>query len=107
MDRCKEYFCFAFSFAGLGTIVLWLLTSRGHPLALSPALEEIGMLSAIFFITRMLLLAIRRLRRQPTAPAAVAATPRLAAARPLRRKALRPPAPVKPRSHFGLRGMPH
>jgi hypothetical protein len=44
MDRCRDYFCFAVSFAGLGYIALCTLAGCGdlfgvslHPLALRPA----------------------------------------------------------------------
>jgi hypothetical protein len=110
MDRCKEYFGFAISFAGLGYIALWPLASYGgdllgvslHPLALPPALQMTGVLSAIFVAVRLLLAAARRWRGR--AAAAVRA-PQAAPATPLRRREpARYVTSVKPRSHFGLRG---
>lgn len=108
MDRCKEYCGFAISFAGLGYIVLWPLAGYGgrlfgvwlHPLTLPPALQAVGVLSAIFVSVRLLLLAVRRLRRQGAT--AAAAAPKSPA--PACRKFLRHLPPVKPRSQFGLRG---
>jgi len=112
MDRCRDYFCFAVSFAGLGYIALWPLAGYGGdlfgvsltPLVLPPALHLAGTLSAIFVAVRALLLASRRLRRPSAAPATL---PQMAVpARIPCRKALRQVAAVKPRAQFGLRGTP-
>jgi hypothetical protein len=113
MDRCKEYCGFAISFAGLGYIALWplaalasrLLGVAPHPLALPPALQATGMLAAIFVIARLLLLMMRRLRRQ-YAPQAAHAPDTAVKPRVLRREPLRHLPQVKPRSQFGLRGTP-
>jgi len=111
MDRCKEYSCFALSFAGLGYIALRLLTSLPfgngaagvHAPVLPPALNVIGAMAAVFAVVRLLSIAVRQ-RRSPL-PAAI---PQPAAALPLapRQNSFRTPPPVKPRSHFGLRGIP-
>jgi hypothetical protein len=125
MDRFKDYVGFAIWFAGLGYIVLWPLTApnaagqlfgasvvcqahalewlcnSSRPLMLPPILHVIGMLSAISVTVRLLLIGLRRARRTGIAPAPEAG---LQQPQPLRRKFRRPPAPVKPRSHFGLRG---
>jgi hypothetical protein len=112
MDRCKEYSCFALSFAGLGYIVLGLLTSfalggdafgiAAHSTVLPPALNASGTLAAIFAVARLLFLAVRRWRSRHPSPL----QPQSAAALPLVLKSYRLPPPVKPRSHFGLRGVP-
>ncbi len=106
----KEYCRFAISFVGLGYIALWPLAGYGgrlfgvslHPLSLPPALQAVGMLSAIFVTMRLLLLVVRRLRGQGSAP--TAATPEEAVTPRAWRKFLRHLPPVKPRSQFGLRG---
>jgi len=114
MDRCKEYSCFALSFAGLGYIALRLLTSFApgggvsgiavHSPVLPPALNAIGTLAAIFAVARIVALAVRRWRPRHPSPSpapSAAASPRV-----VRCKSYRLPPPVKPRSHFGLRGIP-
>jgi hypothetical protein len=114
MDRCKEYSCFALSFAGLGYIVLRLLTPfapggnafgiAAHSPVLPPALNAIGAMAAIFAAARLLSFAVRRWRSQRLS----APLPQSAAASPLAvsRQFYRLPPPVKPRAHFGLRGVP-
>lgn len=85
-----------------------------HPLRLSPALHAIGLLSAIVVVARFSLRGFRRLRlwRKPAAAVAPIDASTLAArlpakaSRPRRRKPMGPPRPVKPRSQFGLRGLP-
>jgi hypothetical protein len=108
MERCRDYFCFAVTFAGLGYVALWPLAAYGgslfggwpHPADLSPALHLAGTLSALFAAARFLLIAARRMRPPQPAPR-IALMPRSA-----RRRPLRTISPVKPRSHFGLRGKP-
>ena len=78
MDRCKEYSCFALSFAGLGYIALRLLTRLRSAAALSgiaihspvlpPALNAIGTLAAIFAVARIVALAVRRWRPRHPSP---------------------------------------
>jgi len=91
--------------------VLDFLCNSPHPLQLPPALHAIGLLSAIFVTARLLLHAVRRSRRAADRRAAgtCALTARIPAV------VLRPPPPrkpprryrtVKPRRHFGLRGLP-
>jgi hypothetical protein len=138
VNRIKDYSDFAAWFSGLGYIALWPLTSpdlggkpfgasllcrdgslslldllcnSAHPLQLPPALHGLGILAAAFVTVRLLLYAVRRLRRAAAARAAeasalVAQTP-VAIQPPPRRKPAPARRPVKPRTHFGLRGMPH
>ena len=136
MNRIKDYIGFAIWFAGLGYIALWPVTSpdlggkpfgasivcrntplsvldflcnSALPLQLPPNLHMLGLLSALFVTVRLLLYAFKRLRRAVGTRAAdisapVARLPEVVL--PPRRKPPRPLRPVKPRAHFGLRGMP-
>src|SRR5450631_4406544 len=61
MNRVWDYIGFAFWFAGLGYIVLWLFGSPEH-LTLPPALRVIGVASAMFVPVRLLLRAVIRRR---------------------------------------------
>jgi hypothetical protein len=109
MNRVWDYIGFAVWFAGVGYIVLRLLGSPGH-LALPPALHAIGLASAMFVAVRLLLHAVGRRRRAAVGVGAASALPArrpTAILWPPRRKPARALRPVKPRSHFGLRGMPH
>jgi len=105
MKRVWDYIGFAVCFAGLGYVVLWLVGSRDL-LALPPALHALGGGAAAFVPVRLVIGVIGRRR---AANGALHAAPRKPAAvlRPPRRKATYPIRPVKPRSHFGLRGVPH
>ena len=103
MNRVWDYLGFAFWFAGLGYIVLWLFGSPEH-LTLPPALRVIGVASAMFVPVRLLLRAVTR--RRHAAACAIPARKPAAVLRPRRRKPACTLPPVKPRSHFGLRGMP-
>jgi hypothetical protein len=104
MNRVWDHIGFAIWFAGLGYIVMWLLSSPDL-LLLPPALHLLGMASAMFVPVHFLLRAIRR-RRAASAACPVCARKPAAVLRPPRRKTSYPLRPVKPRSHFGLRGMP-
>ena len=136
MNRIKDYIGFAIWFAGLGYIALWPVTSPDlggkpfgasilcreaslrvldllcHstlPLQLPPSLHALGLLSTGFVTVRLLLRALKRSRRAAGARAAdmsALATRLPDAVAPPRRKPLRVVRPVKPRTHFGLRGMP-
>jgi len=108
MNRVWSSIVFAVSFAGVGYIVLWLFDSPGH-LTLPPALHVIGLPAAAFIPFRLLLYAFGRRRAAPGAGAGSWVPARMPPViwRVLRRKPVRPLRPVKPRSHFGLRGMPH
>jgi hypothetical protein len=136
MNRIRDYTGFATWFCGLGYIALWpvtspdlggkpfgasifcrdtslsvldLLCNSAHPLQLPANLHALGFLSAIFVAVRLLLYAIRRSRRAIASRAAgmSALMTRLPdAVALLRRKPAPPLRPVKPRTHFGLRGMP-
>jgi hypothetical protein len=136
MNRIKDYTGFAAWFVGLGYIVLWPLTSSelgGHPfgasvmchdntpelldfvcnsthlLSMPPGLHALGFMSAIFVTTRLLISGAKRSRRAVKGRTSV---PSLPAAQtphepPPPRRSPRPQRPaVKPRTHFGLRGVP-
>ena len=135
MNRIKDYIGFAIWFAGLGYIALWPVTSpdlggkpfgasifcrdtplsvldflcnSALPLQLPPNLHVLGFLSALFVTLRLLLYAFKRSRRAVGTRAAdmSARMTRLPdAVAPPRRKPVRVLRPVKPRTHFGLRGM--
>lgn len=126
MNRIKDYVCFAACFAGLGYIVLWPITTDelggqplgaatlcregglleflcAAPLRLPAGLHVLGFMAAVFVTMRGLAGAVRRSRGNSTA-ITLAETdgetpPPSRRPRPLATK-------VKPRSHFGLRGMP-
>jgi hypothetical protein len=133
MNRIKDYTGFAAWFVGLGYIALWPLTSSdlgvqpfgaavscrddtpklldvvcnsAHALSMPPGLHAIGFMSAIFVTTRLLVGAVKRSRR------AIKRTsvPALPAAQNTDKPPARKPQPlrptVKPRTHFGLRGLP-
>ena len=102
MTRVWDYISFAIWFAGLGYIVMWLLGSPDH-LMLPPALHAIGMAAAVLVPVRLLLRIVKRRR----ARAGHRARQPAVVLRPPRRKATYPVRAVKPRSHFGLRGVPH
>ena len=102
MRRVWDYIGFAVWFAGLGYIVMWLLSSPDL-LLLPPPLHVLGVASALFVPVRLLLRAVSRRR------AAVGVVPARKPApvlRPPWRNSSYPLRSVKPRSHFGLRGMP-
>lgn len=132
MNRIKDYTGFAGWFAGLGYIVLWpltvdnlsdkpfgasifcrdgpisvpdLLCNASHPLRMPGALHALGFLSAVFVTVRLLVCAFkgscRAIRSRQTAlPANIPAE-----VPPPPRKPAVPYRYVKPRTHFGLRGI--
>ena len=130
MNRYKNYICFVIWFAGLGAIVLWLLTSphaggrlfgdalfcradafallgwlclSAHPLPF--ALQAFGAMSALIVIAQVLMKALRRSRHPPAATSVPVSAP--AEAGPQQRwQASSRFTSVKPRTHFGLRGGP-
>jgi hypothetical protein len=136
MNRIKDYTGFAAWFAGLGYIVLWPLTSSEfggqpfgaslvcrdstpqlldfvcnstRPLSMAPGLHALGFMAAVFVATRLLVSGVRCSRRAVTphtsVPSLLAAQTPHAAPPPPRKP--RPPGPtVRPRTHFGLRGVP-
>ena len=136
MNRIKDYIGFALWFAGLGYIVLWPVTSpdlggkpfgasifcrdtpisvldflcnSALPLQLPPNLHVLGFLSALFVAVRLLLYALKRSRRAVgprAADSSALVMQRPDAVPPPRQKPVRVLRPVKPRTHFGLRGMP-
>ena len=105
MNRVRDYIGFAVWFVGLGYIVMWLLSSPDL-LLLPPVLHVVGIASAIFVPVRLLTRAISRRRAATGALRAVPARTPATVLRPPRRKTSYPLRSVKPRSHFGLRGMP-
>lgn len=134
MDRCKDYFGFAMWFAGIGYAVLWPLSAIGddgypfgasivcggshdgviaalcdlpHPFTLPAGLHVLGLAAAMAIAARVSLRLLCRWRQRPGTVPAAALNLRLPGAIPARPK---PPTrrlrTVKPRKHFGLRGMP-
>ncbi len=136
VNRIKDYTGFAIWFAGLGYLALWpvaspdldgkpfgafmfcrdvslsvldLLCNSAHPLQLPPTLHALGFLSTMFVTVRLLQYALKRARRALASSAVGMSVPmtRLPNVVPSpQRKPTRPLCPVKPRTHFGLRGMP-
>jgi hypothetical protein len=104
MNRVWDYIGFAVCFAGLGYAGLWLVGSPDY-LALPPLLHALGGGAAAFVPVRLIIAIVGRRSDGSAMPAAHARGP-VAASRPLRRKATYPIRQVKPRSHFGLRGVP-
>ena len=88
-----------------------LLCNSSHSVQLPPGLHALGFLSALFVMIRLLLYALQRSRRAGRGNEAAATsidTQRLKIVIPPPQRKRRPPLPpVKPRSHFGLRGVPH
>ncbi len=133
MNRIKDYGSFAAWFAGLGYIVLWPVTAAdfgGKPfgasmfcrdsslalldllcnserlLKMPSGLHALGFMSAAFVTTRLLWSGIQRSRRG----APVKLAPPLAGQMDVPPPPRRPPPlrhTVKPRTHFGLRGVQH
>jgi hypothetical protein len=131
MNRLKDYAGFAGWFAGLGYILLWPVTATelggkpfgasiichddgpslmdflchsGHPLELPLGLHALGFLSVLFVTAKLFAHAVRRTRRTAGKSAgpenlAAFAPPPPCKPRPMCQ-------PVKPRTHFGLRGVP-
>jgi hypothetical protein len=128
MNRIKDYVCFAACFAGLGYIALWPVTAdeiggsfggsmfcggsgpnwlgflcqSAQPLRLPPGLHALGFMSAIFVATRAVVGAVRRSRRRSSPAIAVQSANETL---PPPRKPRQPLRTVKPRTHFGLRGV--
>lgn len=105
MNRVRDYMGFALWFLGLGYMALWPLTAH-DAVHLSPGLHLVGTVASVWVVAGLALRPIRRWRRSRAAvnePVSLGAiSPRLA--RPAR--PLPPRRYVKPRSHFGLRGVP-
>jgi len=106
MNRIKDYIGFAIWFAGLGYIAMWLAGSPDH-LTLPPTLHALGVASAMLLPVRLVLHAVSRRRAAAGAVPVVLARKPATVLRPRRRKPMCPLRPVKPRSHFGLRDVPH
>ena len=132
MNRTKDYVTFTAWFAGLGYIVLWPMTAAdlgGQPfgasvfcrdssaavldalcntermLTMPAGLHAIGFLSAVYVTTRLLWSAIKRSRRGAPARAPSLGAQNPEAITPPRRKPQPQRLIVKPRTHFGLRGI--
>ncbi len=134
MNRLQDYCGFVIWFAGIGYAVLWPFSAVGgggypfgtsivcgdkhggalaalcelpHPFVLPVGLHVLGFAAATMVAARLLLRLIDRWRNRPRVVPAEALNLRLPGAIPTRWK---PPARrlrgVKPRKHFGLRGMP-
>jgi hypothetical protein len=106
MNRVWDYMGFVIWFLGLGYIALWPLASPDH-LVLPPALNVLGAASAIFVVVSLLLREIMRWRRTLDGAGAASALAAQNPDGPPRQNSVRPLPTVKPRRHFGLRGMPH
>ncbi len=126
MNRLKDYMCFAACFGGLGYMALWPITAddvvgsmvchgagpqwlnalcpSALPLHLAPGLHVLGFTAAIFVTARALLRVVKRSRRRAVPLSVVVPLPDVAA--PPLRKRSRPLPTIKPRAHFGLRGVP-
>jgi hypothetical protein len=103
MNRVWDYLGFIVWFTGLGYVVLWLVGWPEHRM-LPPALHGIGLLSATFVCVRLIVLAIGRWRVPVAGGTVTPAGGRAPSALP--EPPARPLPTVKPRNHFGLRGMP-
>jgi hypothetical protein len=90
--------------------MLDLLCNSANPLHLPPGLHALGFLSAVFVTIQLLYYAIRRSRgtnRQSAAkPSSPVAPTQIVLPRPRKQNFKPPLRPVKPRTHFGLRGIP-
>jgi hypothetical protein len=90
--------------------VLDLLCNSAHPLQLPASLHALGFLSAMIVTGRLLVFAFKRSRRVVVTPTVdiSALLAHLPGTIPSlrRRKPPRRHRPVKPRTQFGLRGMP-
>ena len=86
----------------------WLCRTP-HPFTLSPALHALGAASACFVFFCLLcrgLRQLRRLRRRPaTASIRIPESLMSEACAPRPRPLVLPPRAIKPRTHFGLRGI--
>lgn len=135
MNRFKDYIGFAIWFTGIGYIALWPITSpevggrpfgaslfcgeaarsvldflchAALPLQMPANLHVLGFLAALFVVARLILLALRRALRTGDTPLDISALTMCLPGidPPARRKPSRRLPRVKPRAHFGLRGMP-
>ncbi|MCF8477285.1 MAG: hypothetical protein K9G60_09650 [Pseudolabrys sp.] len=101
-----------FAVCGQSSAVVDLICDPPQPLRLSPGLDLIGMLSAACVAVRLLLRHLRRLRQGRVAMARREPAPYpVAQPSQARRHRFAPEPPparaVRPRAHFGLRGVPH
>jgi hypothetical protein len=129
MNRIKDYVCFAACFAGLGYIVLWpvvadeagasfgasmfcrdggpawlgFLCQSAQPLRLPPGLHALGFMSAVFVAARAVVGVVKRSRPRSSPASALQSVDETP---PPPRKPRLPLRNVKPRVHFGLRGVP-
>ena len=111
MNRVGEYIRFVMWFMGLGYAGLWPFTAYdvtglGVRLQLSPGLHLVGMLAASGVLICLLLRSLRHLWRRARARAVDAAPQPVVPLRLLRKPPPPPHRYVRPRTHFGLRGVP-
>lgn len=122
MERFKDYAGFAARFTGLAYVIVWALVSPDtdapaaallcpqlaatlplcDPASLPPGLHLMGALAACF-VAGDAMFSLRRTARKNSGNGARAPTPQ--PAMPLRHRTIAT-SKVKPRSHFGLRGIP-
>lgn len=134
MQRVRDYLNFAISFAGLGYVVVWPVTSpdfdghrfgiailcrdgaagllarlcdSSHAVTLPPLLHVLGFVAALIVIARVFFYVLRRSRQMSGNPEVD--TSAVIERRPGTLTAMwrKPPhrlRPVKPRAQFGLRG---
>lgn len=134
MDRFRDYVGFSIQFVGLGYIALWpLSTADGsrlfgapfvctggllqvvcnwpHPLTFGFGLHAAGALCTLLALPTLGIRVVARARKKggraatparPSRPAVVALAPK-----PPRHPVPPPRKIVEPRTHFGLRGLPH
>jgi hypothetical protein len=134
MDRCRDYFRFAAWFAGIGYAVLWPLSASGdggypfgasvlcrdagdgviaalcdlpHPFTLPIGLHVLGFAAVMMVTARASIGVLCRWRQRPGVMPATTLNGRLPGAIPARPQSpARRLRTVKPRKHFGLRGVP-
>jgi hypothetical protein len=136
MNRIKDYTGFTAWFVGLGYIVLWPVTSSdlggqpfgasmvcrdnapelldfmcnsAHPLSMPAGLHALGFMSAIFVTSRLLVSGVKRSRqavKRRTSVSSLPAVQKLDEPVPPPRRPQPRRSTVKPRTHFGLRGVP-
>jgi hypothetical protein len=96
MERIRDYTGFVVWFAGLGYVAIWPLSAGGYTI-LPPSLNIVGLIAAVLVTARIGWWGLRA-RRQDL--------DEVPPHSPLHERRRRPRPNVKPRSHFGLRGMP-
>jgi len=89
--------------------VMNMLCNSAHPLHMPPGLHVLGFVSSLFVTARLLVYAVVRSRRAAKKRASLAAASAAKASTgpppPPLRKIVPPRPQVRPRTHFGLRGL--